>query len=314
MQRFAFAILASTASSTSLRAKPPHNLSLEELRSASTLNPRAQLARMSASRLKMPWPHDLEMFVHDPRECMHISRSLVQNGNWEPTLVRPILRAMEGRPDEAFLDIGANIGVFALSVAAAGFRTVAIEPMQYNIELLAASAMRSGLWQSLSLFKSAVAAQASESLCVAPHDKHGNMGNGQLAPLSECERRKQGSSSEPFEVVPVNTVDTLLATLPASRSSCFAALKCDVEGHELEAFRGARSVLEGPCPPCLVIVEYVPYIGPRNTSSASSHDPTPFLKEHGYACKRAEPGLHRNFRCYHRTNPRCAYLSGKPKL
>ena len=305
-------------------------IALDALRLKSRHNRNAQVAHTKGHG-NIP---SIVMFVHDPAECMYISRSLLTNGGFEPGLVGSIGKAMARRPHERFLDIGANIGTFALQVASAGYETVAIEPMGYNTELLAASRDLLGLSRNLTLFKSAVAAHpAAEPLCVISHEKHGNQGNGQLAPMNECrkassaerttadgggasapksKRTARGAAHIETEVVRVSTVDELLAiadaTRPHAADPCFAAAKIDVEGFELQALLGARSVFEGDCPPCMVLIEYVPYynvsevqgsmIGSTREASGSrapQHNPMPLLHEQGYKCKR---DASRHYRCY----------------
>ena len=139
-----------------------------------------------------------------------------------------------------------------------------------------------------------------------------------VAPPPSPRRSARSTAHIETEVVPVSTVDELLAlALPRSASSCFAAAKIDVEGFELQALLGARSVFEGDCPPCMVLIEYVPYYnvsevagsiagsmreassqGPGAASSsthAAAHNPMPLLHEQGYKCKR---DASRHYRCY----------------
>ena len=276
---------------------------LSELRARSSHNPHAQLAHVKPLGLVPGFP----MFVHDPTECRYISRSLLRFGSWEPHLLSEIVATLASRPGERFLDIGANIGSYTLAVVAAGFRAVAVEPMQYNVELLMASvAATDGLWRNLTLFKSAVSATAvAEPMCVVSHDRsgRGNKGNGQLALLSECAAgANQAAGAAPaYEVVPVSTVDSLLASRP-QHQECFAAAKVDVEGFEVEALLGAAGVFGGRCPPCLVVIEYVPY---NNVSAVVSDkqrsiNPLPLLKSHGYSCGKRDASRH--YRCRH---PRC---------
>lgn len=313
-------LLFATAEPAAVRLRPLNDapMTLEQrlakLR-AGTHNPNAQLAHVKPQGL-VP---GLSMFVHDPAECRYISRTLLRAGQWEPHLLGEIVTTLQARPGERFLDIGANIGSYSLAVAAAGFRAVAVEPMQYNVELLMASAAAARLWRNLTLFKSAVSATAAaEPMCVVSHDRsgRGNKGNGQLALLSECAAAGASGSAAggapAYEVVSVSTVDSLLASRPQQRrskdgdegSECFAAAKIDVEGFEVEALLGAAGVFGGRCPPCLVVVEYVPY---NNVSAVvtdegrrRSINPLPLLHSHGYRCGKRDASRH--YRCRH---PRC---------
>ena len=177
--------------SLSLSARTAHN-SLVPMEA----NPRARYARVQLPRVVgLPWANStFPMLVHDPDDCVWISRSLLHARKWEPNIVAEAIHAMRSSPmGELFLDIGSNIGTYALSVAAAGFAAVAFEPMRYNTELLSGSiALNPGFERRISLFKTAVAAEepAQEQLmCIRPaadKARARNGGNGQLVPLSSC--------------------------------------------------------------------------------------------------------------------------------
>ena len=286
------------------------NLSLDSFRSQSTLNPRAALATVKPNGAAPRF----EAFVHDPTECRWISRLILSSGKFEAPLVGAIVKAVahQNKSGERFLDIGANLGMYSLSVAAAGMRAVAIEPLKYNTELLAATAARGGFGHRLTVFKTAVAATKSdESMCVISHDRHGsgNKGNGQLAPMSECTQAAAAAggggkkAAAAIEKVPINTVDSLLSRVDGLQNTCFAALKVDVEGFEVPALMGARSIFEGPCPPCLVVTEWVPYYNVTLLKGANhSRNPLPLLQSHGYKCKREAS---RHYECKNTRSARC---------
>ena len=282
------------------------NISLEHLRRHSLLNPRAQLATVKSNAIVPSFP----MYVHDPSECKWISRSLLASGRFEAGLISTVVKVLAQNEGEWFLDIGANFGIYALSAAAAGFHTMAVEPCATTPSCSQQAQRTRGIGHRIVAFKTAVAADHSnEAMCVISHERtgNGNKGNGQLAPLSECTEAATSSTpssrSAAIELVPVNTIDDLIASEADLSRACFAAVKVDVEGFELPAMLGARGVFGGKCPPCLVIVEYVPYYNVTLLAQSNqTRNPLPFLSSHGYRCRR---GQSRHYRCDNLRVARC---------
>ena len=86
----------------------------------------------------------------------------------------------------------------------------------------------------------------------------------------------------------------------------------------MAAILGAAAVFGGSCPPCLVVVEYVPYYRyganrsapappPAGANASAGHgvgiSPLPMLQSYGYRCGRRDASRHH--RCVHKTAPRC---------
>ena len=229
-----------------------------EVSTAFKHNPTARLADVKVPGTELAF----KMYVHDPKLCKYMSRSILEQHSWEGHHASRLIKAVKAVPGRNFfLDIGANVGYFAMSVASSGVDVVAIEPALFNTELIAASAGMRGL-ANLRLYKSAVSDKVEKPLCAMPNEAVGgdpshNQGNFQLRPLADC--KKHGGQYKASEVVPVSTVDEILKTEfgPTGGVKCFAALKIDVEGFETKALRGAGSVLRGDCPPCVIMVEYI---------------------------------------------------------
>mmetsp|Transcript_19776 Transcript_19776/g.30978 ORF Transcript_19776/g.30978 Transcript_19776/m.30978 type:complete len:255 (+) Transcript_19776:275-1039(+) len=165
------------------------------------------------------------------------------------------------------LDLGANVGFFSLSAAAHGFSAIAVEPLEYNTELLRRSIESNNLG-SVTIVQKAVSNSSGERACMETNLQN-QSGNGAVARhgWEQCK-----------EVVELTTVDQLLVDVG---NPCIRAVKVDLEGFDVEALQGAASLLTGIqptdltshccnhtrqtklvewrrariCRPCLVVVE-----------------------------------------------------------
>ena len=76
--------------------------------------------------------------VYNAKEDVFVSRSIIDNGSYEPK-VSMILRELlsiwpsEGKNKTVLLDVGANLGIYGLYVAKLGFRVWAVEPQVQNL-------------------------------------------------------------------------------------------------------------------------------------------------------------------------------------
>lgn len=163
---------------------------------------------------------------------------LLVNGCYEPETDNFILGHL--KPGDAFIDAGANIGLFAVSAArkvGAEGRVVAIEPsptvfryLQRNVE--------SNLLDNVTAMRVAASDENREAapFYAAPMD---HFGMGALAPQFH---------HEPC-VVKTRTLDDILT---ASKLRRVAVLKVDVEGHEAAVFRGAKELLVNSPAPAII--------------------------------------------------------------
>ena len=63
-------------------------------------------------------------------EITPVSGNIFRQGMWEGNLVRRIHDILKNDPDVVFLDIGANVGVFSLTVAKLGRHTVSVDALR----------------------------------------------------------------------------------------------------------------------------------------------------------------------------------------
>ena len=55
------------------------------------------------------------------------------NGAWEQDIVNNVIRAMNAYPSAVFVDIGANIGMYTLVIAALKRKVVAVDAAPFNL-------------------------------------------------------------------------------------------------------------------------------------------------------------------------------------
>ena len=97
------------------------------------------------------------LFAHDPRECAHVSADVLSDGVWEPYKSARFAKLLGARAPGLVVDVGANIGWYALLAAHLGHGVVAFEPAAYNAELLRASAWANGVEARVDLRRVALA-------------------------------------------------------------------------------------------------------------------------------------------------------------
>ncbi len=62
-----------------------------------------------------------------------ISMKINANGAWEQDIVNNVIRAMNAYPSAVFVDIGANIGMYTLVIAALKRKVVAVDAAPFNL-------------------------------------------------------------------------------------------------------------------------------------------------------------------------------------
>jgi len=195
---------------------------------ARTRRHRAQLARVKPYSL----PNGL---------VIHGDTSMIYSGGQSPELR---LRTGEMEVFErwlaqcgAFVDIGANFGIYSLLAAKAGKPVVAFEPLRENYESLLGNIQRNRL-------------EGIEAHALALSDKPGVLamaGFGEMASLTPGWANIHATQTQ---WVAANRLDHLLAGRFAGQR---LFIKLDVEGHEAAVLEGAAETLaRNPAPVWLV--------------------------------------------------------------
>ena len=155
------------------------------------------------------------------------------HGVYEPDVAAVLRRWL--RPGMGMLDLGANLGVFALLGAALvgpGGHVLAMEPNPANARLLEASRRANGFGQ-LTL------CQAAAARTVGVLALHSFDSNGTATAVKED------------ALLAANTVAALPVDMVAGADRMFDVIKIDVEGAEHAALSGAANLLRR-CRPAIV--------------------------------------------------------------
>jgi len=160
-----------------------------------------------------------------------MGRHLYKRGLHEQVLSTFVLRELRLRDDAVALDIGANLGWYSLLLARRWprARIHAFEPEPRNLALLRSNLQRNGI-TNVTVPGSAVA-ERDGAMQFFPYAEK-NMGRHSLVPQAGC---------TPI-TVPVVTLDGFLQQQRLDPADV-QFVKIDVEGYELPALQGARSLL-----------------------------------------------------------------------
>ncbi|MFA5238954.1 MAG: FkbM family methyltransferase [Phycisphaerae bacterium] len=205
------------APADSLKALRHANKIMQDERSAAAL----ALVQGGINELKLSYDKG---HIYAYPDLMNITTyTLLEQGDWfehdDLNLFRKLIR-----PDDKVLDMGANVGVYAISAAhrtSGQGRVVAIEPAGETFELLNKSANG---------FTKMTAVHGAIS------DKSGV---GSLAHGASSELHKLGTGGN-GEKVDIFSVDDLALKTGVDR---FDIIKMDVEGHEQQAIAGAKKIM-----------------------------------------------------------------------
>tara|TARA_B100001750_G_scaffold220107_1_gene207557 strand:+ start:135 stop:1118 length:984 start_codon:yes stop_codon:yes gene_type:complete len=187
-----------------------------------------------------------------------IAQHLMFKGFWEKTsndAFRSLLRE-----DDTFVDIGAHYGFHTVTCAqhVARGRVVAVEPNPRVHSLLERSVRINQLRDRVTVHRCAIAEAPGRLNFVCPQD---DPALGHLEPLGFDGPDVEGERVE----VAVESLDRLLGDLDR-----IDLMKIDVEGHELQALRGGRQVIERH-PGLKIALEYAPAHIERQVSTDEFH-------------------------------------------
>lgn len=178
-----------------------------------------------------------------------------------------VMRLLAGRlkADDVLIDVGANVGYFAVTLAKTipGLRVHAFEPVNATFTLLSRNIVRNRLSDRVAAHRVALGERAGEA-CVTNDMETGNH-------IVSGESRAQHG----IETVRQDTLDALLERIDCPRVDF---IKCDIEGAEMQFLRGAERTLRRDRPQLVMEIErrWLTRMG------SSPEEVFRFLKDLGY--------------------------------
>ncbi|CAG2206757.1 unnamed protein product [Mytilus edulis] len=219
-------------------------------------------AKSNFVRANLNRDRNTPIYVYTQEEDKWVSGSIIRNGNWEGDLVQQIAVIFNEFPYATFLDIGANVGMFSLSLAKHGKRVIAFDCLKGNVERLCASMKaNAGFENRMTIVYNALSNQR-EKVTLGTYS--GNVGGTFV--------KKITSNTGNID----NTVDSILLDdiLEIFKFDNKVIIKMDVETFELKILEGADkffSTVEVEA----ILLEFVSHRGNK-----SGTDIIQFLEKH----------------------------------
>ncbi len=211
--------------------------------------------------------------------CYNISEDTIVSGSlrsrshsWELNSLLMIQREMRKDPNMAFIDLGANLGVFSLVVANMGHKVIAVEPLTKTIRLLAKSIRIGKLTDNIVLLKNAISDKRQIGTIMIDRT---NKGGSLVVDRETC------SQSTVCEHIKLIYMDDLLPFITFNK----AILKMDIEKQEHCAIQYAARLFDKVHIP-YIIMEWVfmksLYHIPRSQDHLKVERAIHFLFQRGY--------------------------------
>lgn len=143
------------------------------------------------------------------------------------------------------LDVGANIGFYAIPLALAGAQVLAFEPVPQNIARLRENVVLNRLDATITIYPIALSSKAGFAEITLREDFEDGGGVGNAAIMIDDGKERFATIS-----VPTVSLDDLLPPIQAGRQ--LDLIKLDIEGHEDHFLRGARATLRESRPVILM--------------------------------------------------------------
>lgn len=202
-----------------------------------------------------------------------MSGNIIRQGMWEGNLVRRIHDILKNEPDVVFLDIGANVGVFSLTVAKLGRPTVSVDALEGNVARLCQSMRDGNLSDHMTVIHNALSFQR-EKVALGTHKK--NVGGTYVKKL---EKMGLDKIDQQALVVDAILLDDLLEIFNFKR----VVIKMDVETFEANVLKGADKFFT------TVQVDYLLMEFVAHKGKDSGNFIVEFLKKHNLVCENSNP-------------------------
>lgn len=212
----------------------------------------------------------------------------IRRGAWYEAEIELLPLAV--RPGETAIDIGANFGLYAYhlsrAVGASG-KVWSFEPIPFTARTFKIIQRALGFGGNVELVAKGCGEKAGNLAFTVPVMKTGAISAG-LVHMGRNDDRPGKEKYAQFEtrevVCDVVALDDFLSA--ESNGGAVSLIKCDIEGADLFAMRGARKTLEKHHP--TVIIEITPWY--LEGFGLKVEDLTRFFDELGYRCYRYDNG------------------------
>ncbi|XP_062574259.1 uncharacterized protein LOC134236093 [Saccostrea cucullata] len=176
------------------------------------------------------------IFIHNPKDDIHVSNSVLKFGSWEGGFIDLILTFLRQDPKLQFLDLGANIGVYSMAVAKFGRKVVAVDALAMNIQRLCATVKQNNFTENVQLIYNALS-DVHETVSLGAD--RGNIGGTFVAKDKNPNKVRGSRVSGNYGNVQTATLDDILELPDFNLNKVI--IKMDVEGYENRVFRGGEN-------------------------------------------------------------------------
>jgi FkbM family methyltransferase len=215
-------------------------------------------------RTQLRGPQQTPIHVYTAQEDQWVSGNIIRQGMWEGHLVTRIHNLLINEPDVVFVDIGANVGVFSLTVAKLGRHVISVDALDGNVARLCRSMQDGKLGDHMTIIHNALSYQR-EKVSLGTHKR--NVGGTYVKKLDKLGFNKNGQQAL---VVDAILLDDLLEIFNIKR----AVIKMDVETFEANVLKGGGKFFTN------VKVEYLLLEFVSHRGKASGDFIVDFLKNH----------------------------------
>ncbi|XP_050413945.1 uncharacterized protein LOC126828295 [Patella vulgata] len=169
----------------------------------------------------------LPIYVHSPLADQFVSGGIIREGAWESDYVSLIHAYLLNDTSLDFVDIGANIGVYTLTMSKLGRQVIAIEPFKPNIQRLCRTLEDNRVDNHVTLVTNPL---SDNRTTVVMHEQFGNIGGTHA-------QKTDGNVPGTLNTI---TLDDVYNLKPLKR----VVIKMDVESYENKVLQGGKEFFD----------------------------------------------------------------------
>jgi len=167
------------------------------------------------------------MNIHRIAEDIHVSGMIARTGVWESAQIELFTKMLIKYPSALVIDIGINIGMYALVAAANNHRVIGFEPLQKNLNVLCSS-INNNRWNNLiTVYNVALTNKRTKVSFRTPYENAGGTevydNDGLHGTLN-----KDYANAYPFDDFDIVHASPII-------------MKIDIEGHECQLFESSEN-------------------------------------------------------------------------